>query len=117
MLTHCSPLRGWLPSVTLGRRGLGWRIHESVEDTKLSTNKHHSLPPTSVTDGKTKHLSGVGFFYSFFLTVMEIYRGSLHERASDRENSALSCQRKEYSQLQEENSSCNETLSPKVFGV
>jgi len=23
--------------------GLGWRIHESVEDTKLSTNKQHSL--------------------------------------------------------------------------
>ena len=29
---------------TLGRsRGLGWRIHESVEDTKLSTNKQHTL--------------------------------------------------------------------------
>ena len=32
-------------------RGLGWRIHGSVEDTKLSTNKQHSLsdfgfPPT-----------------------------------------------------------------------
>ena len=26
-------------------RGLGWRIHESVEDTKLSTNKQHSLSP------------------------------------------------------------------------
>ena len=25
--------------------GLGWRIHESVEDTKLSTNKQHSLSP------------------------------------------------------------------------
>jgi len=25
------------------RRGLGWRMHESVEDTKLSTNKQHSL--------------------------------------------------------------------------
>ena len=24
-------------------RCLGWRIHESVEDTKLSTNKQHSL--------------------------------------------------------------------------
>jgi hypothetical protein len=24
-------------------RGLGWRIHDSVEDTKLSTNKQHSL--------------------------------------------------------------------------
>ena len=23
-------------------RGLGWRIHESVEDTKLSTNKQHT---------------------------------------------------------------------------
>ncbi len=26
-------------------RGLGWRIHDSVEDTKLSTNKQHSLCP------------------------------------------------------------------------
>jgi hypothetical protein len=24
-------------------RGLGWRMHGSVEDTKLSTNKQHSL--------------------------------------------------------------------------
>jgi hypothetical protein len=24
-------------------RGLGWRIHGGVEDTKLSTNKQHSL--------------------------------------------------------------------------
>ena len=24
-------------------RSLGWRIHESVEDTKLSTNKQHSV--------------------------------------------------------------------------
>jgi hypothetical protein len=24
-------------------RGLGWQIHESVEDTKLSTNKQHTL--------------------------------------------------------------------------
>ena len=24
-------------------RGLGWRVHGSVEDTKLSTNKQHSL--------------------------------------------------------------------------
>ena len=27
-------------------RGLGWRIHESVEDTKLSTNKQHTLSQT-----------------------------------------------------------------------
>jgi len=30
-------------SVPIMSRGLGWRIHESVEDTKLSTNKQHSL--------------------------------------------------------------------------
>ena len=30
-------------SVIMLSRGLGWRIHESVEDTKLSTNKQHSL--------------------------------------------------------------------------
>jgi len=29
---------------TIPSRGLGWRIHESVEDTKLSTNKQHTLP-------------------------------------------------------------------------
>ena len=28
-------------------RGLGWRIHGSVEDTKLSTNKQHSLSASS----------------------------------------------------------------------
>ena len=31
------------------RRGPGWRIHGSVEDTKLSTNKKHSLS-TRTTD-------------------------------------------------------------------
>jgi len=31
-------------------RGLGWRIHESVEDTKLSTNKQHTLSITSSGD-------------------------------------------------------------------
>jgi len=30
-------------SHTCESRGLGWRIHGSVEDTKLSTNKQHSL--------------------------------------------------------------------------
>ena len=25
------------------KRGLGWRMHGSVEDTKLSTNKQHAL--------------------------------------------------------------------------
>jgi hypothetical protein len=36
---------------------LGWRIHGSVEDTKLSTNKQHSLsytPPRSEERKKTK---------------------------------------------------------------
>ena len=28
---------------SFSHRGLGWRIHGSVEDTKLSTNKQHSL--------------------------------------------------------------------------
>jgi len=33
-------------TLTMGSsRGLGWRIHGSVEDTKLSTNKQHSLSP------------------------------------------------------------------------
>ena len=33
-------------------RGLGWRIHESVEDTKLSTNKQHTLSARSVATGR-----------------------------------------------------------------
>ena len=32
-------------------RGLGWRIHESVEDTKLSTNKQHTLTQSKVAPG------------------------------------------------------------------
>jgi hypothetical protein len=28
--------------------GPGWRKHGGVEDTKLSTNKHHSLSPTNL---------------------------------------------------------------------
>ena len=35
----CSVRRAGRPS----SRGLGWRIHESVEDTELSTNKQHTL--------------------------------------------------------------------------
>jgi len=33
-------------------RGLGWRIHESVEDTKLSTNKQHTLSSACLLDMK-----------------------------------------------------------------
>ena len=32
-------------------RGLGWRIHESVEDTKLSTNKQHTLSLSQLFGG------------------------------------------------------------------
>ena len=39
-------------SVPIMSRGLGWRIHESVEDTKLSTNKQHSLSHTATRSGK-----------------------------------------------------------------
>jgi len=31
------------PQTSSTRSGLGWKIHESVEDTKLSTNKQHTL--------------------------------------------------------------------------
>ena len=37
----------------LESRGLGWRIHGSVEDTKLSTNKQHSLSPLSPSHAHT----------------------------------------------------------------
>ena len=41
----CAGRRGESVQRTQRSRGhcLGWRIHESVEDTKLSTNKQHSL--------------------------------------------------------------------------
>ena len=43
------PVNAWVHTYTKPQtsstrsRGLGWRIHESVEDTKLSTNKQHTL--------------------------------------------------------------------------
>ena len=41
-------------------RGLGWRIHESVEDTKLSTNKQHTLSPSLVSDQIIADLMNAG---------------------------------------------------------
>jgi hypothetical protein len=35
-------------------RGLGWRIHGSVEDTKLSTNKQHSLSAACVQESRAR---------------------------------------------------------------
>ena len=35
-------------------RGLGWRIHGSVEDTKLSTNKQHSISTVLTAVKKNK---------------------------------------------------------------
>jgi len=48
-------------------RGLGWRIHESVEDTKLSTNKQHTLsrprlPLRSPASTRTPLLDGSGAY-------------------------------------------------------
>ena len=48
-LIGLKPVNAWVHTYTKSQtpstrsRGLGWRIHESVEDTKLSTNKQHSL--------------------------------------------------------------------------
>ena len=48
-LIGVKPVNAWVhtytkPQISSTRsRSLGWRIHESVEDTKLSTNKQHSL--------------------------------------------------------------------------
>ncbi len=41
----CYIPRSRVKYTTNASRGLGWRIHGSVEDTKLSTNKQHSLSP------------------------------------------------------------------------
>ncbi len=52
-LIDLKPVNAWVHTYTKPQtsstrsRGLGWRIHESVEDTKLSTNKQHSLSMTS----------------------------------------------------------------------
>ncbi len=49
VLICLKPVNAWVhtytkPQISSTRsRILGWRIHESVEDTKLSTNKQHSL--------------------------------------------------------------------------
>jgi len=36
-------------------RGLGWRIHGSVEDTKLSTNKQPSLSQVGAAETRTPY--------------------------------------------------------------
>ena len=49
-LIGLKPMNAWVHTYTKPQtsstrsRGLGRRIHESVEDTKLSTNKQHSHP-------------------------------------------------------------------------
>ena len=40
-------------------RGLGWRIHESVEDTKLSTNKQHTLSPIPIASAPRTQASDI----------------------------------------------------------
>ena len=48
-LIGLKPVNAWVHTYTKPQtsstrnRGLGWRIHDSVEDTKLSTNKQHTL--------------------------------------------------------------------------
>ena len=48
-LIGLKPVNAWVHTYTKSQtpstrsRGLGRRIHESVEDTKLSTNKQHTL--------------------------------------------------------------------------
>jgi len=54
----------WLPAWAQHQqhhrsRGLGWRIHGSVEDTKLSTNKQHSLSLVLFTWLTEKFGSGI----------------------------------------------------------
>ncbi len=44
-----------LIALLLWSRGLGRRIHGSVEDTKLSTNKQHSLSGSGNFKGRSKH--------------------------------------------------------------
>jgi len=48
-LIGLKPMNAWVHTYTKPQtsstrsRGLAWQMHESVEDTKLSTNKQHSL--------------------------------------------------------------------------
>jgi hypothetical protein len=60
------------------RRGPGWRIHGSVEDTKLSTNKQHSLNKLSTscirldTCSSSEELSIVMLFFGRYGVVIEV---------------------------------------------
>jgi hypothetical protein len=55
-------------------RGLGRRIHESVEDTKLSTNKQHSLS----LKAQRKRVTRVGSPYSpVFPNIMSCLRSPI----------------------------------------
>jgi hypothetical protein len=65
-LIGLKPVNAWVHTYTKPQtsstrsRGLGWRIHESVEDTKLSTNKQHSLSTFCVsTPGRPRQRGGV----------------------------------------------------------
>ena len=64
-LIGLKPVNAWVhtytkPQISSTRsRSLGWRIHESVEDTKLSTNKQNTLsPPPGPVTGKTRGSGG-----------------------------------------------------------
>jgi len=68
-LIGLKPVNAWVHTYTKPQtsstrsRGLGWRIHESVEDTKLSTNKQHTLshgarPVGAVCRGRSSEFVG-----------------------------------------------------------
>jgi hypothetical protein len=61
-------------------RGLGWRIHGSVEDTKLSTNKQHSLsrPAHAPLNGRPSALEVIApASLSYMFTCTDVARPRL----------------------------------------
>ena len=50
------------PTPSTRRRGPGWRIHGSVEDTKLNTNKQHTLSLARPTEANISAVTQVARF-------------------------------------------------------
>ena len=62
------------------RRGPGWRIHGSVEDTKLSTNKQHCVRKRGGRG--SSDYQGVFFFFCYFFLCYEVFSQTLFLRGS-----------------------------------
>ena len=86
IIISLKPMNAWVHTYTKPQtsstrsRGLGRRIHESVEDTKLSTNKQHSLLSSSGAKNLFKEMtlatSGVLGGFPWLFPMRERYQSS-----------------------------------------